>query len=248
MIFNESPRSLVNSQTTLFSGETTMTEKQPLIHDNDSRAIPFTRIQEVFDKVPRAHPVRVMFRMAFLTGCRLSELTTMKVKFIRDGYIYWELGKNQSSFRKEKLPADFLAELTEYRNNHCMKGGRVFHITHNTLRRMFNRDIRPMLSDYWRQKRLRPRAGQLVREHVLQLNGLRKTFQTYYFYHEYKKRGDASFAIEMVSKRMKHSTTHMTAHHYIQNFDALQIDDYGVEKPIFEVLDQAHQLRLVEWI
>lgn len=224
-----------------------MTQTQ-YTHDNDSRAIPFDNIQEVLDFLPRADPVRVMFKMAFLTGCRLAELNRMKTGMIQDGYIYWQLGKNQNGFRKEKLPADFLLELIEYRNTSKTYQSKLFHLSHDTMRRYFNRDVRPHLSHSWKEKRLRPRAGKLVPEHILQLNGLRKTFQTYLFYHYYKKNNDAGVALELTSKRMKHSSKQMTAYHYIQNFEALNIEEYGLDLPIHEVIDNGHQTRILDFM
>jgi integrase len=223
-------------------------EETEYIHDNDSRAIPFPEIQEALDFLPRANKLRVMFKMAFLTGCRLSELNNMKTRHIQDGFIYWRLGKSQTGYRKEKLPADFLAELTEYRANNRTYQSTIFHLNHNTFRRMFNRDVRPYLSKAWQEKRLRVRANQLVPEHILQLNGLRKTFQTYLFYHEYQKHNDAGVALELTSKRMKHSSKHMTAYHYIQNFEALQIEAYGLDLPIYEILEAGQQMRIPDYI
>jgi hypothetical protein len=91
------------------------------------------------------------------------------------------------------------------------------------LRRYFNRDVRPLLGLAWQKKRLHP--GFFKEEpYFLQLKGFRKSFGTTIFFREYEKWGDAGVALEFASKRLQHSTTHMTAYHYLQNFEWTEVN------------------------
>lgn len=57
-------------------------------------------------------------------------------------------------------------------------------------------------------------------------SGFRKTFQTLVFAYYWKKYQDSGVALEMVSKRMKHSSKGITAKHYIENVDSIQANQY----------------------
>lgn len=218
-----------------------MNEK--FVHDNDSKAVPIPAIKELLDFLPYASTERVMIEMLFYTGCRTSELNHMRPEMIIDRYIYWELGKNQHHHRKEPLPDAFLDEIRAYRETHRVSTARVFSMTSESLRARFNHKIRPYLSSAWHEKRLVARKGCLMPEYILQLKGLRKTHATMIFSREFAKWKSADVALEFTSKRMNHSTTHMTAYHYLQNFDALKIRDGPLILPQ-QALRKGRQSRL----
>lgn len=186
-------------------------------------AIPYQAFRDLFNFLPRAHPVRVMVCMLALTGCRLRELDLMVTDGLVGNVLYWRLGKNQTGWRSEALPEWYLAELAEYHARHRTLLGRLFGPEAYTLRRYFNRDVRPYLSREWQAKARRP--GFLGEDpYVLQLKGFRKSFGTTIFWREYQHWRDAGVALEFTSKRLKHSTTHMTAYHYLQHFGATQVE------------------------
>lgn len=216
------------------------------IDDNDSYAIPIPAVREALDTMTYASVERVMFEMLFYTGCRTSELDHMTPELLHEHTIYWYPGKSQTGWRKEVLPAHYIKELQEYRRTHRVSTSQLFGISHGTFRRYFNVHIRPLLGPAWHQKRLRPRSRALEPEYILQLKGLRKTFQTMLFAKEWQRWGASEVALEFTSKRMKHSTTHMTAYHYLQHFDSLQIRGMTVLNP-GDVIKPCAQLRMNDY-
>lgn len=217
-----------------------------LNHDNDSHAVPFEAILEAVMAMPYASPLRVMFEMLAITGCRMSELDLMRWSQIYDGVLYWHLGKNQRTFRKERLPSWLVREISEYHKTHRVYKDRLFGLSNVTFRRMFNRDVRPRLSRRWQEIRLFGCNGTLQAEYVLQLKGLRKTYQTIEFARQYAKWHDASVALEFTSKKMRHSSVKITAHHYVENFDELGISAFG-EMRAADLLPNAHQARILDY-
>lgn len=85
-------------------------------------------------------------------------------------------------------------------------------------------------------------------EYVLQLKGLRKNFATLEFAKQYKKWKSAEVALEFASKRMKHSTKHITAYHYLRNFDELNISAYINLTPSDIIRRANEQKRLFDFI
>lgn len=227
-----------------------MTQKQQtkiLNLHSESHAIPFDKVIEAVDFMEYGSTCRVMFEMLFLTGCRMSELDRMKISKFYGQYLYWALGKNQRSHRKEKLPKWYIEELKVYRNNHKVFRDKLFGINAHTFRRYFARDIRPNLSPAWQEKTLFQRKGALNEEYVLQLKGLRKDFQTLVFKKELDKWKDSGVALEFASKRVKHSSTHITSYHYLCNFEQLGVEKYKNLEP-HQILKQANQKRLLDFI
>lgn len=182
-------------------------------------------------RLPPAHPVRVGILLLALTGCRVAELDRLNPRNLAEGWIYWQPGKNQRGWRRELLPRWFLQELALYRETHRVPQARMLGYQGHVLRRYFNRDVRPFLGRAWNTKRFLPN-GRRYKEHInvdsytLQLKGFRKSFATTIFYREYQRWGDAGVALEFTSKRMRHSTKGMTAYHYLEEFDAAQVEKW----------------------
>jgi integrase len=211
--------------------------------EKDGTAIPLAEIKRVLEFMSYGSTVRVMFGMLFWTGARICELDNMKRGNIYDGYVYWKTGKNQNNYRKEKLPNHFIEELQEYWDNNRILGDKMFGVKHETFRRYFNKDVRPFLGDAWREERLVFKIGTIQRENILQLKGLRKTFQTFVFAQELWKWNNPEVALQFTSKKMRHSSTKLTAYHYLENFDVLGIADPKNVKPFAEV----RQKRLMDY-
>lgn len=211
--------------------------------EQDGTAIPLDEVKKVLDFMTYASTVRVMFGMLFWTGSRIIELDNMKRGNIYDGYVYWKTGKNQNDYRKEKLPSYFIEELQEYWHTNRILGDKMFGVASDTFRRYFNRDVRPFLGGAWHEERLVFKIGTIQRENILQLKGLRKTFQTYVFAQELYKWNNPEIALQFTSKKMRHSSTRITAYHYLNNFDVLGIDHQNFTKPYVEV----RQKRLMDF-
>lgn len=186
-------------------------------------AVPYSAFRDLFNFLPRADPVRVMTLMLALTGCRLSELDRMTTDGLSGNVLYWRLGKNQRGWRAEALPEWYLTELAEYHATHRTALGRLFGPSANTFRRYFNRDVRPYLGPAW-QAKLRIPCNVNDDPYVLKLKGFRKSFASTVFAREYRKWSDAGVALEFTSKRLKHSTAHMTAYHYLQHLETTEVD------------------------
>lgn len=214
--------------------------------ENDCRAIPFDRLKEALAFMPWASSLRVMFLMLALTGCRIHELDRMKKSLLYDNVLFWHLGKNQVGFRKERLPSWYLKELQEYWKNNRIFQDRFFGCSGDTFRRYFNRDVRPWMSRAWQEKRLVPKQGELQEEYILQLKGLRKTYQTLEFAKQLDKWKDSGVALEFTAKKMRHTTRQITAYHYIENFDALQIEKFK-ELTTEKIVQDNRQARLFEF-
>lgn len=187
-------------------------------------AVPYSAFRELYNFLPRCHPVRVMVCMLALTGCRLSELDLMRCQDLQGNAIYWRLGKNQTRlWRSEPLPTWYLEELGEYVRKHRTAGDHLFGPAAYTLRRYFNRDIRPHLGRAWQAKR--PFKGFLREDpYVLQLKGFRKSFATTIFWREYQHWHDAHAALLFAAKRLKHSTERITAMHYLQHLENIEVE------------------------
>jgi integrase len=211
--------------------------------EKDGTAIPLIEVKRVLDFMTYASTVRVMFGMLFWTGCRICELDNMRRGNIYDDYVYWKTGKNQNDYRKEKLPSYFINELKEYWANHKLLGERMFSCKSESFRRYFNRDVRPFLNNAWCEERLVFKQGTIQRENILQLKGLRKTFQTFVFAQELYKWNNPEIALQFTSKKMRHSSTRLTAYHYLNNFDVLGINNNDFVKPFVEV----RQKRLLDF-
>jgi integrase len=211
--------------------------------EKDGTAIPLAEVRRVLDFMTYGSTVRVMFGMLFWTGCRICELDNMERGNIYDGYVYWKTGKNQNDYRKEKLPNHYIEELQEYWSCNRILGDKMFGCMADSFRRYFNKDVRPFLNDQWREERLVFKQGTIVRENILQLKGLRKTFQTFVFAKELWKWDNPEIALQFTSKKMRHSSTRLTAYHYLENFDVLGITDPKNVKPFAEV----RQKRLMDF-
>ena len=216
--------------------------KETVNLERESQALSIPKIREVIDYLPYGNQIRVMFQFLAITGSRISELDRMRPDRILKSkgkyWLIWSLGKNQKSFRKEEIPEQLIQELRHCRVNRRCFPNRLFSMSHDTFRRVFNRDIRPHLSSEWMERKIKLSKGQLQTEYVLQLKGLRKTFQTLNFARELKKWNNPDIALEFTSKRMKHSSKHITAYHYIVNFD--QINTNADDTDFLENTSQTH--------
>jgi integrase len=209
-------------------------------------AVPFPLIIEAVNYLPYGNPIRVSLELLFLTGCRLSELPRMRFNgtdsFIKGQWLYWRVGKNQrGQWRKEWLSEAYLKELLYYRQTHRVRDDYLIGIGWTTLRRYFNRDVRPNLSLRWREMSLTPTRNK-INNYKFMLKGIRKSFATLAFANEYLKWKDPTAALHFVSKKLCHSTIDITMHHYLNEFEALNMLEYQGMTPneILSLADQKH--------
>lgn len=215
--------------------------------ETESYSIPFHEIKRAIEIMRYGSDIRTMFQMLVYTGCRIKELEYMKYSQLYNNIIYWKLGKNQKKFRKEKLPIEYLKELRFYRKNYRIYQDKLFGIKSCTFRRYFNKQIRQLLKGKWTQKRFFAKQGCLVPEYVFQLKGCRKNYQTLEYAKMLDKWKSPNIAVEMTSKKMKHSSEKITAYHYIENFENLEIDKYKLFT-IQDIINPKNQMRILDYI
>ena len=210
------------------------------------KCIPFENVIEALNYMAYGSTERVMFKMLYYTGARISELDNMKISMLFGNKLHWELGKNQHGIRSEELPEDFIKELIFYRKGHRVYGDKIFGISNETFGRYFNKFIRSKLPSPWQAKKLVFRHGKAGIGYVLQIKGLRKNKATLGFWKEYTKWKNSDVALEFACKKMQHSSKRITAVHYIENFEALRLERFGTYTTE-EILKKACQKPLTEY-
>lgn len=222
-------------------------------YDPDGHCLPFSLIEELYLFLPYGTPLSCWIKINEETGCRLEETDDMQFSFIKDNELFWTLGKNQVGFRSELLSQELYDEIVYMRKHNRILGDNLLPCKTDTLRRYFNKFIMPKLSIAWHKTRpiLKNNGFRKVitYERRYQLKGFRKNFQTILFYYYWKKYGDAAIAAEMVSKRMKHSSTKITIKSYIENVEQLGIRNIEsvIAKRPFEWIKSAGQMKIFEY-
>lgn len=207
--------------------------------------IPFEEITDTLSRMNYASPERVMFEILAITGCRISELDKMNYSQLYDDLLVWSLGKNQRRSRKENLPVYLVNEIKEMRSKYRCSS-KLFPISSSTFVRYFNRDVRPKLSPSWIKKRTSLERKTLKEEYVYRLKLLRKNYQTLLFKKYLDKfEGHYDIALQFTSKRMRHSSTKMTAYYYLQGID--DIKNFSGLMPEEIIRRGGGQKRLVEF-
>lgn len=215
-------------------------------HETEGRGIPFHIVNKLLERLPYASTMSVGIKLLIFTGSRIQELENMKRCMLQENYIYWKCGKNQNGWRKEYLPNDFIKEMQEYWNNERIEQNNMINVKPNTFRRYFTR-LRKRLSPEWREKRKIMIGNEIKTQYSYALKGFRKNFATLLFTYFWDKYGDSGVAVERVSKRMKHSSRHMTANHYIETMEQIDGPRFKGFLP-FEIVTQIKQKRLVDYI
>lgn len=219
-------------------------------YDFDGHCIPLDFLEELYLHLEYGSVLSCWIKVMQQTGCRMKETDWMKHSFIKDGIIFWKLGKNQSGYyRKEQLSADLLKEIDFMRAHHRIMHDDLFPCKTITLRRYFNKFIMPNLSPRWHEKRVILSKKGFSYERKYQLKGLRKNFQTFLFYYYWQKYNSADLALEMVSKRMKHSSRSMTCKHYVESCEQFGMStlDMLIGRMPFEWIHNSGQHRIYEY-
>lgn len=189
----------------------------------------------------------VYIKLLFYTGCRVAEIRRMKQSMVRQGWLYWQCGKNQQGqYRKEYLPSSFWEEWSFYAKNNRLPNDRLIGINEDTFRKYFT-DIRPSLGVRWIEKKPFLRAGKFAEEYIYQLKGFRKNFATLLFeYYRSIKGYDDTTAVLMVCKRMRHSDKGITALHYIGTAEQIRAKQYITLMP-FEMVNRYGQRLILDF-
>lgn len=189
---------------------------------------------------------RVMVGALQWTGARIVELDDFRRSMIFGNVIYWEIGKNQEGLRKEYLPDEYLRELQLYRDRNRVAEDKLFGVSASTFSRYFDKYVRPFLGQYWNEKKVVVKHNLLKLQYIAQLKYLRKNMQTILFKKFFDEFHDAGIALEFVAKRLNYSSTHISAHYYIQDFAALDIDAWMRYWALVKI-SAVHQARLLDF-
>lgn len=216
-------------------------------YEPEGNLIPFYLVKILFEAVPYASDLRVFFQLLHQLGCRICEVTRMKRSLIKGNFIYWKLGKNQKSWRKEFISTELIEEIDEYRRTHRVYSDRILGPTHVSLSQYFIK-MRHTLGPEWNEQVEVVKNDAFCNAYKYQLKGFRKNFQTILFYYYWKKTGSPELAMEMVCKKMKHSSRKITFQHYIENINSIggDVDKYLGKLP-FQWVEEDGQQRLYQW-
>lgn len=230
-----------------------MTEN--ILLDFEGYAISFENIKRLIDFFPYGSDRRIAIELLALTGMRPSELDKITPKcFVTDPstkniHCVWHPAKKQKSIRNEILPDWFVKEL-DYFLAHNYRGwkDRLFNWDSPALRRYINKKVRPRLGKDFLKKRLQAVRGCIRYEYIIQLKSFRHTWSCKHFHDALNKYG-SELAIHMTGSRMKHSTTYMTARHYVSDVKYLH-DDLQRYRGISmgDIIRQSCQTRLSGFI
>lgn len=221
-------------------------ENENIVFDSEGYSIPFYEVKRLIEFLPYASSHRIAIELLSLTGMRVSELEKIKLNCFYGEFVIWKTGKNQRGYRKEKLPFWFLHELDKYIQSYSFVDGFLFGFDSNTLSTYINKKIRPKIAGNWLKKRVKPRGSLKGLEYVYQLKSLRHNFATLEFARNLDKWGK-DVAVIFTAKKMKHSTYKMTAEHYLENFDSLDIERYK-EVSMSDLLKEANQRKITEFL
>ena len=110
-------------------------------YESESKTIPFPNVFELFQNLEYGSVLSVGCKLLHETGCRISELNTLKPNMIYDGVIYFYPGKNQgSSMRNERISEKLQNEIKRYRKYNRVPGNQILGVDHSTFRRYFTRE------------------------------------------------------------------------------------------------------------
>lgn len=205
-------------------------------------AIPFPEIKRAMRSLPYGSYVSVMFKFLACTGARVRELNLMRRSLLcqckddpNAATLYWQCGKNQKGYRKEKIPDWLLTEYMIYTEQNKTFQDRLFGCESQVLEKRF-RKFRPLIGGAWMRRVWLQSPCARKEEFFYTLAGLRKSFTTLQFAKESAKyKNDFHVGLLMVSARLKHSSCGLTARHYCREFEGLNIWQYAGQE-IGEIL------------
>lgn len=213
---------------------------------HEAQAVPFEAVAAARERMEYASCARVMFTMLALTGCRIRALDNMKrSRLYEGGVLMFHEGKRTTGLRRVVLPSWFVDELTEHRRSHDIVQDQLFCFKSDWLQKSFLRQIRPLMGPAWNEMVIHVYGSYERLEYKLQLKGLRKSYQTHQFALQVAKWGSADIALEFTSKEMKHSSTRITAYHYLRNFDEINAEQ-SRKSSVADLLRRVDQSTILE--
>lgn len=214
----------------------------------DCRTIPFQEVMRLVNVFSRSDNKRIAILWLALTGARLCEVEHRKVReFIMGKYWVWHPRKKQSGMRKEHLPGWFQKELDYFLEYGKYANNDLFGLKGDSLARYINKYIRPKLGGEWLKKRpefMEDGGYRLV--YVYKMKNLRHNFATTLWYN-FKETYGEEVSISMVAKRMCHSDQRITARHYVESLENLELHRYK-RMSMGEILKKADNRSLLGYM
>jgi hypothetical protein len=219
-------------------------------YNEEATALPFSVVMDAINRLKYGNIIRVWLQILLQTGARISETDRMYYNPTSYGGIYgnklvWIPGKNQNQQRPrtEKLSLKTIEELNYMRSKERCSN-RLFPVSYQTLRRRFNA-LRWVIG--WTEK-VKGVIGARQSTYRYQLKGIRKLFATKTFWEYYEEYNhDANASILLTSKRMRHSSGHITVTHYFsENKEELEIYKF-LNIPMCEIIDLYYQSKLTDF-
>jgi len=218
----------------------------------DCRTTPFGEVMRLANSFGRRDKKPDNKRLAILwlalTGARPCEIENRKVReIILNKYWVWHPRKKQSGMRKELLPDWFWKEFNMYLEYGKYSNDDIFGLKGDSLASYINHHVRDKLRGRWLVKRPEfMQDGRYRLVYVYKLKSLRHNFASTLWYNLRHQYGD-EVSISMVAKRMRHSDQRITARHYIESIEALNLNKYG-HKNMGDILKLSENRNLLEFV
>lgn len=207
-----------------------MEQKSFVVLDSLGYAVKFEHQAQLIDWFPEGHEKRIAIALMACTGMRVLELDRVKPSSFwwdrknQKMHLIWLTVKSKPQQRNEILPDWLLHELDIFFKRYFKGHGwddRLFNFKAESLPSWLNKFAKPHLGGIFDALRPRFKGGSIIDEHVVQLKGLRHAFAATVFWNLSRIYG-CEMAIHMVSKRMRHSSTMVTARHYASDVQYLK--------------------------
>lgn len=206
--------------------------------------------QEPINLLKYGSPERVRLRLYQTLGCRPCETDDLPApeQCIFNNILYFKTRKKQNTQRKEHISDDLIKEILYMREEHKVKGSKMFPYNSETFRRIFNRDIRPRLSIVWQIKiKTKEKKGASSKEYLYSLYGYRRNFSALKYEYYLNKTESPQLATVMTQKSMKHKTEFMTLYHYASVSHQINAKRYA-HLLNFDKLEQTPRQTLLDFI
>lgn len=240
------PLSIKKAAPSLFGmNSSNQTQAHTIAYDNKSQAIKYEDLRRAFRKLPEREALAI--GLLFGTGGRIQELGSMTIDNVRpDGTLYWPVGKNQKGFRHIVLDKRFLKRVQEHREGIDRADPRLLKMGGPGFSRRFQY-ARPSLSEEWQRMHEVKKGGKYGHVHDYNLAGIRKSYVTLRVAQEWRRLGDVHLAILKVQQEMRHSSPHMTAHHYVEDMQRLEVWKWVHLDPWEILLGDGRQSKLCDF-
>lgn len=195
-------------------------------------------LRRTINHFPRCHEIRI-YLLLQANSMRVGEPYELYWHHILDNRtIVYRPGK-QHYRRKRiiKISECFYQELMDFKKSAHFKDNKLFPGREKRrLQRQFNKKHRHAIGGKWSQERTGHNIGIIKDKYIYQFRSLRNMSGTLLFWYFLNVYRNADIALQCTAKRLKHSTTGITAQHYISRLKYLDLDKVPV-LPYLQLMD-----------